>query len=196
MAKMLTIGVLDNYDHIAVDAWGDFDPKAGVKLLKPMLGKAGKPEFVASLTKFLKKYDTDASRKDRLDNEEQLALEIDTANSFGSLHALMSAGSFPSWRVASSLLDRVKLSDDYLVRYHASNSLLKMAGKKKAIGSRRRLFRLIISQVKDGEELPDTEQDKKRYKKAARIFKRMLVIRWPYIQIRALITLLMSRDGD
>jgi hypothetical protein len=184
VAKMLTKGVVEEFDHVAVDAWGDFDPEAGVKILKPMLGESGNAQFRAALAKFLKKYDRSASKQDVIVRNQELVDAVETAVGFAGLDAVMAAGDFPTRKMINALLSHVEFSGDYLVRYHASNSLLKIAGCKRSIDQRSRLFRLIVPKTQDNKELPDTSEDKKRYKKASRLLRRKIYLRLPFLIMR------------
>ncbi len=195
VAKMLTMGVLEDRDHVAVDAWGDFDPEAGLKLLKPLIGKYQDAQFVAALTRFLQKYDNGASDEENEAVEDAFVSSLNNAGSFGSIDTVMTAKDFPSKKVIQALLDNVANSPEYLIRYHAANSLLKIARKKREIGSYNRLFKLIISRVVDSKEMENTPDDFERYKKAARVLKRMITLRWPMIRLASAIGKIKSKSG-
>lgn len=182
--RMLTEGV-ELQDHVAVVGWREFDPQAGLAILKPMVKTARDDQFIAELVKFLQKYDKRATRADKKAREALLNKVIERAGSYGSLHALMVSGGVPNRKLVESLLEKVASSDGYLVRYHAANALIKMAGKGE-IGdeNNRKIFKHVISSVEDGKELDNTEEDFIRYAKAAKMLKGMVLRRWPMIKLK------------
>jgi hypothetical protein len=66
---------------------------------------------------------------------------------------------------ASVLMTEVA-ADDYLVRYHAADSLLKAAGFEEGVTKDKELFGLICGKHREGREAPDQEE-RKRFIKAA-----------------------------
>jgi hypothetical protein len=166
VVQMLTEGVVEHQDHVAIEGWTVFDPAHGLPIVKSQIGKGGSPAFIAGVAKFLKEFDLHETKEDILKRESEVANVVKNSKGFGSLDALISASEFPTREVIEALLERVATADDYLIRYHSANALLKIAGKKKSIADID-LFDLVVSTVENGNEMPNSASDFERYKKAS-----------------------------
>lgn len=190
--RMLTEGVKQG-DYAAIVGWEAYDTERAVEVLKPVVQTAKDVELIGELVAFLEKYDTKATKKDKQARINLLTSAIERSGSYASLGTLMKAGGVPTKKIVNALLDRVENGGDYLIRYHAANSLLQIAGKKREISEHKKLFGLIISRLEDQKEMPDQEEDLERYRKAADMLRGMVQRRWPFLKLgRALKSALWS----
>ncbi len=174
---MLTEGVVEHGDDAAVEGWADFDPEEGIRIMKPLLGKATNANFVAAVTRFLNEHDTNATDEERVSKNSDFVKTMKLSSGASSLDSLMTASEVPTKEVVEALLDRVAHSPEYLERYHAAESLLKIGKVKRTdIASHNKLFSLIVSRIdrEDMTELENNNEDWKRYALAAKKIRAML----------------------
>lgn len=139
-ARMLLIGLAEG-DPSAVEGFGELDPQLGLPHIKKLFpgGTAGMRLAVAM---FLLKHDPE---KDLRALAQSVMSTVTSPSVFYSGVILLRH--FPLPEVTSLLLDIVSKSSDYLMRYHAADSLLVLGNVQPAdVGEHRDIFVNIIGE--------------------------------------------------
>lgn len=155
--------LLSHGDHRASAGLGQLKSQKSAETLKKNLLGAPAAEIVNSAVA-LKKIENDDSYCKYI-----IHVLKNCRSEYDRLEAAMALRDFGTEESIAALYEAIRSDPDYLVRYHACNSLLKLHGVDKDISEYRDIFRNIIT--KDGE--PVTEEDTKRFEAAGEELKKM-----------------------
>lgn len=164
--QMLLKGMAQQ-DGVAIEGLGVLDAERAlpyVKKLRPDLTNQG---IVVAYVQFMKKFDPTCE----VDDLVNLLVHVVNHGGFTALDAIIALRQVPTAHSVKTLLSLVEKSSEYLVRYHAANSLLHIAGvAPSSIDQHPALFESIRGPSEGGAQ----PEDYARYAEAAASLRAML----------------------
>ncbi len=156
---------LEEGDYVAIQGLSVLDPVRAVPFIRKAYALPQQKLSRLALADFLRRHDPNADIE-KLGNDIVATLK---QNNLFSIDAVISLKNFPTPSVIEILLLLVEKHEDYLIRYHAANSLLFIAHRP-GIESQDELLFLLRSGSTD-DSIPE---DFIRYKKAADMLRGIL----------------------